>query len=61
MIGQVLHATFGFIGATLLLLAMARDRALALHRRVVDRDDGGLGRAGEWAWFKTIELVAAAR
>ena len=55
VISQVFNATFGFTGATLLLLAMA---AIGLSfftgiswLAVMER----IGAAAEWAWFKAIE------
>jgi len=56
VISQVFNATFGFTGATLLLLAMAAI-GLSLFMgiswlAVMER----IGAAAEWAWFKAIEL-----
>jgi S-DNA-T family DNA segregation ATPase FtsK/SpoIIIE len=56
VISQVLPATFGFTGATLLLLALAAI-GLALFTgiswlAVMER----IGAAAEWFWFKAIEL-----
>jgi S-DNA-T family DNA segregation ATPase FtsK/SpoIIIE len=56
VIAQVFHATFGFTGATLLLLALAAI-GLSLFTgiswlAVMER----VGAAAEWAWFKAIEL-----
>ena len=61
VIGQVFHATFGFTGATLLLLAMGAI-GLSLFTGVswIELMEASAAPA-EWAWFKTIELVAAAR
>jgi DNA segregation ATPase FtsK/SpoIIIE, S-DNA-T family len=55
VLGQVLHATFGFIGATLLLLAMGAI-GLSLFTGVswIELMEA-IGRACEWTWFKTIE------
>ena len=56
MIGQVFHATFGFTGATLLLLAMGAI-GLSLFSGVSWLElMEAIGRACEWAWFKAIEL-----
>ncbi len=56
VVSQVFGATFGFTGATLLLLAMAAI-GLALFTgiswlAVME----GIGAAGEWVWFKAFEL-----
>ena len=56
VISQVFNATFGFTGATLLLLAMAAI-GLSLFTgiswlAVMER----IGGAAEWTWFKAIEL-----
>jgi S-DNA-T family DNA segregation ATPase FtsK/SpoIIIE len=56
VIGQAFDATFGFTGATLLLLALAAI-GLALFTgiswiAVME----GIGTGAEWAWFKAIEL-----
>ena len=56
VIGQVFHGTFGFTGATLLLLAMGAI-GLSLFTGIswVELMEA-IGRAFEGAWFKTIEL-----
>ena len=56
VIGQVFHATFGFTGATLLLLAMGAI-GLSLFSGISWLElMEGIGRACEWMWFKAIEL-----
>ena len=56
VIGQVFHATFGFTGATLLLLAMGAI-GLSLFTGIswIELMEA-IGRACEWVWFKAIEL-----
>jgi S-DNA-T family DNA segregation ATPase FtsK/SpoIIIE len=56
VIGEVFHATFGFTGATLLLLAMGAI-GLSLFAGVswVELMEA-IGRALEAAWFRTVEL-----
>jgi S-DNA-T family DNA segregation ATPase FtsK/SpoIIIE len=56
VIGQVFHGTFGFTGATLLLLAMAAIGLSLFSGASWIAMMEGLGRAAEWVWFKSIDL-----